>query len=205
MIAHLKSCKNAMGRYIAPSRLLDSGAIQAAVAALPVERVLEHYHFVGVQERFDESILVLRHRLNERKLNVSLKDVLYIRTKDSRSGLLDDTNRAFVPHMPLASQGAAVRAYYESDFKAANAKDGALWDEANRRLDDAVKRIPGFQSELAQYRSLLRTANRTCGVFPGSKRHGSLTSLRGATVQRGLACYWNDNGCAYSCLDDLEP
>jgi hypothetical protein len=110
-----------------------------------VEAALNTFDFVGVTERFDESMLVLKHMLN-----LDYSDIVYKVSKDSNGGGVDDKNYKFVPHPPYEQESEAVH-------KAANAfmertrDDVAMYKAANRALDAAIALIPRFSLMLAEY------------------------------------------------------
>ena len=82
------------------------------------------YGFVGVAERYDESMVMLAFLLR-----IPLSDVLYLKSKES-------TMRGLVRHLPMAEEDPDVRAHLASaEFNASNALDYALHALANAELD----------------------------------------------------------------------
>ena len=75
-------------------------------------------------------------------------------------------------------------------FRARNELDLALHSVASAELDRrwAANRAE-LDGQLAQFKALREKAERLC---------------KGAT-QEEQECYWNDNGCAYRCLDRIAP
>ena len=74
LVRALSMSSNYMLSYMCPHALLQA-------SRNPVAECFALYDFVGVAERFDESLVVLRH-----KLRVSLLDLMYIPAKVSRHG-----------------------------------------------------------------------------------------------------------------------
>ena len=154
-----------------------------------VKDVLGLYDFVGVQEHFDDSVVTLA-----RLLKVDLGDVLYIKSKVSQ-----DPNRKELPHPPLEQEPQEVQNYIRNEFREENARDYALYDAAVARL---VEQARPFKQDVRQFQELLANATRKCEPAIRKSEDRRRTSINGVRNEfRG--CYWHDNGCFYSCLDDF--
>ena len=82
------------------------------------------YGFVGIVERYDESMVMLSFLLR-----IPLSDVLYLRSKES-------TMRGLVRHPSLAEEDPNVRAYVAGEeFNTSNALDYELHAAASAELD----------------------------------------------------------------------
>jgi hypothetical protein len=147
----------------------------------------------AVTERYAESVLALALLLD-----VSLGDVLYVRSKDGSTAHKDvsrpaDPNRAIVPDVPLAKQSAVVQRFFASDFESFNAGDLALFRVANQRLDAFIDRAGRAQFE-ALAGELMGHLAAVAALCPIYQADGSLRT--------DLTCFWRDNGCAQECLSD---
>lgn len=154
------------------------------------EVVVKEYDFVGITERMDESMLALKHVLRL----PSLCDILYVSAKNSSGPAhTDDVGRVFVPHVPLSQQPHDVQQVAASrGFREKIAPDVRLYTAANAALDEQIRKIGAdvFAQELSAYQEWMGKAKAECA---------GATSLTG----RSSDCYWNDNGCAYECLDQM--
>jgi hypothetical protein len=171
---------NEMLNYIRRGSNLDPGAI------------IGEYDFVGVSERMLESMVVLKHVLQL----PSLCDILFTSAKNSSGPAhRDDKGAVFVPRVPLARQPTEVQEFVSSStFRDTMLPDARLYAAANATLDRRIRDIgaDAFSGDLSSFQDLLGTAQAKCGGRGGV----SLTS-------EDAACYWNDNGCGYPCLDTM--
>ena len=120
---------------------------------------------------------VLKHMLN-----CSFADLLYVRSKDSRVLQYDDTGAAFTPHKPFDEMSDTVQEYIRTTWTTNNADDFALWNRANKQLDDHIEKYTHFRRDLQYFETHLEQAAKICGF--------DYTD-----------CYWNDNGCSIKCLN----
>lgn len=151
-------------------------------------KLFELYDFVGVTERFDESLLVLQD-----VLGLDDSDILYIASKNSTAGQRGQQdiimNRTVVPNPGILNE----------DLKFQQLATNPTWIEknefalkfveyANAALDGHIARIgrTEFKRRMHLYKALLNRAKNEC-TSPTPK------------------CYWNDNGCHYDCLDRIAP
>lgn len=150
------------------------------------------YQFIGLTERFEESALVLAY-----KLQLSLCDILYIKSKDSSSQTFDDRGFPVVKHMKLSEESKELKAFINGTFLKNNALDYVLYNLVDSRLNKDIALINErennlFDAWLQIFKKYLKIAESTC--MPNTAQ----TSLMNATE-----CYFNDNGCGYKCLDNL--
>ena len=138
------------------------------------------YDFIAVTERMNESLLVLMHLWGLR-----MQDVLYLSAKDtSKSAFYAEHGLSDKPD----AQSARTRAYLGGDaFRRLNARDLELYEIANRRLDELVSRIPGFDALLERFGAALAAAAERCEMSTGSRED----------------CVWRDGGCAWACIERL--
>lgn len=151
--------------------------------------IVGEYDFVGVTERMEESMVVLKHILGL----PSWCDVLHISAKNSSGPPhKDDIGNLFVFHGPISQQPTEVQQLVASrQFRSKMSADLRLYAAANAALDRRIHELGAvFFRQLALFQKLLGKARIQCG---------------GATSPTGKTdtCYWNDNGCAYPCLDEF--
>lgn len=151
-------------------------------------KLFELYDFVGVKERFDESLIVLQD-----VLGLGDSDILYMVSKNSTAGQMgkEDAakNRTVVPNPGFPNEEAKVLDLLADPTWIQKNEFALKFTEyANRALDNHIARIgPGaFETRLQKFKTLLRKAKREC-------------------ISTTPKCYWNDNGCHYDCLDRLAP
>jgi hypothetical protein len=65
-----------------------------------------NFDFIGIVERFAESMVVLAYILR-----VALTDVISLNAKESATGGKDDLGFTLAPHPPLAEEPEQVQAY----------------------------------------------------------------------------------------------
>ena len=113
-----QSCNNYVFNYLISK---DSDTPQSLVGSALVGGV---YGFIGLAERYDESMVMLSYLLR-----IPLSDVLYLKSKES-------TMKGLVKHPSMAEEALAVRSFAVSAaFNRSNAKDYALHAAASKELD----------------------------------------------------------------------
>jgi hypothetical protein len=140
--------------------------------------IMESYTFIGVTERFDESLLILG-----RKLGLNNSDLLYLRSKESGKKSSDayDRGKTTAKHPPFAQESDAVHA---AALNLQSSGDVALHQLANAALDKAISEYHNFEKDLKEFQTVLNELEDTCrSRFEES-------------------CLWNDNGCAQDCIND---
>lgn len=144
-----------------------------------VSEIMTKYDFIGVQNRFTESMLVLAYRLG-----LDIEDMLYVKAKDSHHLSVDNKGYPLIPTVPLRDQTQKVQDYLNGEWRAKNAADYELWNAVNKELDQQIANIPHFNEILQRYQCLLDRAQAKCGQLPIHKTD----------------CYLNDQGCGIQCL-----
>ena len=76
-----------------------------------VSDILRKYDFIGITDRFEESMLVLAHRLG-----LDIEDVLYLKAKDSHRLKVDNKGFRFVPSVPVEEQSDSVQQYLKEKW-----------------------------------------------------------------------------------------
>ena len=186
-LAELRRCRNFQFSYLRLGR----------DARESVRSLLRTYHFIGVVERFEESVVALAIQLGI----PSLASLLYLKAKvaptlsqaaspprAAASGASRAPSRSARTgvHLPLEHEPPEVRAFASSRrFSKANARDYDLHKHAKRALDRAQRDSPYFAPKLEAYRLLLAEARRECAS------------------EASTGCYLRDAGCGAACLDRL--
>ena len=155
-----------------------------------VEETLVRYDFIGITDRFAESMLVLAHQLgldvDDGHFGIS-RDILYVKSKDSHSDKTDNKGVRYIPSVPVRDQSAAVQSYLKGEWREQNSKDYELWVMANEELDRRIANIEGFTHRLEVYKSLLVNAQDLCGWWlPGEHD-----------------CITRDEGCRQQCVNKV--
>ncbi len=102
------------------------------------ENLQRHFIAVGTLERFDETLLVVNHRMGWRTRTYEIRNVGECRFKVT--DLPDDDLERIRSRTRL---------------------DQTVFEMANRMLDDAVREVPGFRRKLARFRKMNDDARRS--------------------------------------------
>lgn len=184
-VEHLKKCHNVQYAYIANSQFYGQQKPHNVTAL---------YNFIGLNERFEESVLLLGL-----ELNLTMCDLLYLNAKDSHNGGKDDVGAVFTPHPKLYEENSTIQAFVASDaFRQANTLDYALISAVNYQLDAKI------QSYFSNRKNTFIPFGRLRQLFHGELQTAweqCYPSIRGK-LPSTTDCYWRDNGCGYSCLDE---
>jgi len=145
-----------------------------------VEEIFKQYDFIGLIERADESLVVLKH-----VLGLEFKDILYNGKSKDSSSRSKYMPKFMTPHGK--SQGVLDYMKREEQILESN-YDQQLWNAANRSLDLTIKSIANFERELNIYKTLMERVHIFCNERKGYKR----------------ICIYQDEECSLSCLIDYE-
>lgn len=148
------------------------------------EECFAKYDFVGTTERFDESMMLLRA-----VMGVPAEQLWYIPSKVS--GHRDDRGMQIVAHPPVHNEPPEVQAFANSsEWAALNARDTRIFQLASNQLDALALRYgpDRLKHDVHTYQASLRSMQQRCGSYANKKTQ---------------ACYWNDHGCGYKCMDQL--
>ena len=144
-----------------------------------VSEIMTKYDFIGITDRFEESMLVLAHRLG-----LDIEDMLYLKAKDSHHLQTDNKGAHFVPSVPVQNQSESVQRYLKEKWYGLNAVDYELWDKVNEQMDRQIAEIAGFHSKLHRYESLLKKVQDQCGHLQNDR----------------IDCLQGDHGCGQRCI-----
>jgi hypothetical protein len=169
-----------------------------------VKEILDRYDFIGVVDRFDESLVAL-----QLLLGLETSDILYFssRTRNQytlRKATQGGGNRYLCQASvnPRLLRTNTVDKYLSSaTWWAQNYGDMLLYRAASLSLDQTIIQIGlhTFSEALKAFRSMLQFARQRCDpIFPCSK-NGTEQAVRSETY-----CYFDDIGCGYRCLDKIS-
>lgn len=163
-----------------------------------LNQIINEYDFIGVTERYDESLVVLMMLLDLR-----LADILYFSSKQSGSSFISKgkRNECFTIAPTIMPEGLAD--FFDSEeWQARIHFDTLLHKAANRSLDLTIDSIGrhGVEEKVALFRHAQRVATEQCKgrvVLPCEeegvqKRQDNETD-----------CYRLDIGCGMECLDEV--
>ena len=162
-----------------------------------VQDILNHYDFIGLNERFDESLVVFRLLLG-----LKAGDILY--TKSKMNGEYDAGASGFCRKVPKKKNFVENSEFFKSSFWTQhNVLVEQLYSAVNRSLDLTIDTIIGrekFKQALSYHKYLMYKVNSKCVksiIFPCSSN---------GTYQINESkknCYKYDLGCGYPCVDQI--
>lgn len=168
-----------------------------------VQQVLDDYDFIGLTERFDESLVAM-----QLLFDLDVEDIMYISSNvgggyDNK--LKDQTTRkekCFKMQSSFVSP--EMKTYFDSDkWYAWNTGDFLLYNAANRSLDLTIDQTIGrdvFNVHLEKFQKLKKIGNDKCAmtVLPPCSSNGTKQSKISSRN-----CYIDDMGCGFDCLDTV--
>lgn len=176
--------------------------------------ILDTFHFVGIAERLEESLVVLK-----RLLNLTWYDIAYFNTTDPHANIGFDKRqrKCYVQRHPLPKEARqrvkelSSATPLSSDsfltWKKENERDWGLWQMANAQLD-ATMNVLGRESVLkdaAILQALVATFHDQCQkhVRFACLASGHTKAMEG--TQSNHSCYVSSNvGCADLCLPSIS-
>jgi hypothetical protein len=175
-------------------------------------KILQSYDFIGVVERFHESLVVLKLILN-----LELKDILYLSAK--RNGGFDDgiyhkstksydeggVHKDSCVYIVPNYISPTMQKWFDTseEWKNVSQWDMLLFQAANKSLDMTIDSFGRdvVDQEMKALELALQLAEDKCRastVFPCSPG-GVRARWRNET-----SCFWWDSGCGYKCFDTLD-
>lgn len=179
--------------YSEPYKVKNPDKVRASV-----REVVNGYNFIGLLERFDESLVAL-----QLLLGLETNDILYFAVKTREQYATNGKEKVCLKPLDwIELISDPIRSHLESDeWFAQNYGDHLLYQAANMSLDKTIFSIglKVFSKALKDFRSLLNTAEESCQVrFPCSSN---------GTYQYDESledCYAESTGCGYKCFDNLS-
>jgi hypothetical protein len=153
-----------------------------------VVRILKEYHFIGVVERLEESLVVLKLLLD-----LQWRDILFLPTNDIFA-INGTTSCVF--HIPMFTR---IFFLNNKTWKRRVDGDEKLHQAAERSLDLTINKMGRsmIDEQVQRLRDLLQLAQDKC--FESTTFACSVNGDR--NVQND--CFQDDKGCGYACLDAL--
>jgi hypothetical protein len=111
-------------------------------------QIVDHYDFVVISERFDESIVAMMHFFPL----LTLQDIVYYYSKDSKYRWGGPSDMSQTTKNKLTSIFAGSRDYI-------------LYDYASKKLDEVISKIPNFALELAVYQKFREYSQEKCQEY----------------------------------------
>jgi hypothetical protein len=176
-----------------PDKVKNPRAVQRYV-----KEVINGYNFVGVVERFDESLVAL-----QLLLGLETSDILYFAVKRKSQFELSGRKKfCFAPLDWNDLLSESVSHYLESkEWFAQNYGDRILYQAANISLDMTILSLGlrVFANALKDFRALLAKAREVC--------HPRLPCSSNGTLQYEESledCYAEYTACGYKCFDEFS-
>lgn len=176
---HLSHCSGSQGtlnfmyHYMRPPHLPNVSPID----------LVGMYSFVGVVERYNESMALLAHWLH-----LPIWELVALDAKRSTgggaTGNRDDLGHVFYAHTPIDKEPMAVREYASQTWIPANKLDYDLYRAADTALSRSLESQPTVSGIAETYGNLLAMARKSCGTGPEIRE-----------------CLYLDEACAYKCVD----
>lgn len=167
---------NEIFRYIRPS------------AESSMDGVFEAYKFIGVMERYDESLVVLAALLK-----LPLSEMLYLRSKDSSLGFKTKDGEVHRGHPTLDEEPKEVQDFLNNQFRQAHDLDYELLERANETLNRKIVDLK-LEPSIKIFKEVLAAAQTYCEV-PDTDQ---------IPIQKQVSCYHGDEGCNYKCLNKFR-
>ena len=172
--------------------------------------LLESYDFLGVSERMDESLAVLKIILN-----LDIQDILYLPTQKASSRMTNtapfvgsdggnveyymswgkgDCKPVSKPEVPLEMK----EWFYSEEFEAFIEADIMFYKAVNASLDDTISKLGRelVENTVKQLQWAQKAVQKECLNirFPCSSE---------GERQKETDCLFNNIGCGYKCLDEF--
>jgi len=163
------------------------------------QEILNNYDFLGIVERFDESLVALRLLLG-----LDAGDILYVSAKKS-GGYHHQYGRCFkIPKSKTNYWNTAKKEKYFTSYNWTNKITplNEFYDAVNKSLDLTIQRIgrDKFGKALKEHLDLISLADKVCSskaIFPCTD--DGIDQLNTSMND----CFYKDHGCGYKCLDEL--
>ena len=164
-----------------------------------VRKVVNEYDFIGIMERFDESLVVLMMLLD-----LKLADILYLSSK--KSGELfprESRGRHSCAKVQPTNLTSEMRAFLYSDvWQRHILSDTVLYQAVNRSLDLTIDRLGRDQVKrnVALFQKAQNLATMRCQtkVRLPCRKEGEIPR-----TSRMTDCFLRDLGCGMTCLDEV--
>lgn len=155
-----------------------------------VQELLDGYNFIGVMERFDETLAVL-----QLLLGLETQDMLYISTKTN--GMYDRFQNKCIKIQPAKVTQIMKEYVYTPVFEAFTEGDVLVYRAVNKSLDMTIEQLgrPTVEKAVQRLQWAQKRAEEKCAEgtkFPCSSD---------GQIQDDNDCLFADVACGYKCLD----
>lgn len=145
---------------------------------------LETYDFIAITERFNESMVILKHLLG-----LKWRDVMYMSSKIS--GAQDSWTTKTEKYRPYEEESEVLKQYVNNTWKKIN-RDFELYRKVEIEFEKKLSRIRNFKEEVSKFETLLDTIQRICHLILSSSKSWKLHEA-----------YFEDMMPGYRCLDQI--
>ena len=156
---------------------------------------MQSYDFIGVTERFDESLVMLGLLLN-----LDLRDVAYLSSKRSGYALTGDSQGNLSCVLLYdRNQTSFSREYFSSEtWKQKSLTDRRLYQAASTQLDTliAIHGKTRFRKKLTSFQKIQKIIELHCEKFTRFP-----CMVDGTLNLEGSNCFTRDEGCGFDCID----
>jgi hypothetical protein len=162
-----------------------------------VQTIIDEFDFIGITERMDESLVVLKMLLD-----LKLGDILYMSAKTQGSFTSaggGDGPRCIYIIPSFLTPG--MKEFFQSDYwKRYIAADVALYEAAQASLDKTIEKLgrQEFEENLSAFQIAKEKAQIGC-----EDRTIYRCNPAGEYVAKNSTCLMWDVGCGYECLDEF--
>jgi hypothetical protein len=185
--------------YLSTQRNTSCDELPESEYVTQLNDIMLEYDFIGVTERYDESLIVLMMLLD-----LKMGDVIYFKSKTSGSGYTAGRgkNRACLPIAPK-ELGPAFKTFFDSDEWQDHIKWDRLFHQAvNRSLDLTIDRLgrTKVEANLARFQEVQKVVLEQC------EGHVKMPCDDTVSSQRPIEetdCLYEDIGCGMDCLDKV--
>jgi len=150
--------------------------------------MLGMYDFVGIAERFNETMVLLKHILG-----LEWKDVIYLPSKISGQ----QTNKEHTPikaYKPFEEEEQSLKDFVAAKWKKFSMnKDFYIHERVTEKFESLIASIPTFQDDLEKFEMALDVALSICGWL----------TYEPGLLKRNLKAYAKDNGIGHECIDHI--
>jgi hypothetical protein len=170
-----------------------------------IQQVLDSYDFLGVKERFHESLATL-----QLLLGLETADLLYVQSPFVAASRPDDPVASLTDYFEQWNKGSCQevpspmvtldmkRWFHSEEFEAFIQADVMMYKAVNQSLDNTIDSLGRDRVERAvmQLQWGLSNANASCSnvKFPCTKDGAMLITTD---------CFFSDVGCGHICLDQV--
>ena len=170
----------------------DSYSEKKLVEFIVDRHILDKYDFLGVSERYDESLAVL-----SMLLKLPVEDMIVLNAK--KSGGYDATKECYL--IQKAKRTPEIEKYFQSKKYTNKNPDLYLYDAVNAKLDRTIEMLgaESVQERARLIKEAQKRADEACqdsAIFPCSADGVSQRE------DAGKNCYFLDSGCGFQCIDD---